>query len=134
MEINALGYVGLRAQDLDEWTRYGTGLLGMQLVDRSAKSRAFRMDDRRQRFIVSDEPGGGASFYGWEVPDAATLDALAARLEAAGQIVLRYHGDNPTGALADVGTRLAQIAQSQGLVPNANNVIPVIASASRVAC
>jgi 2,3-dihydroxybiphenyl 1,2-dioxygenase len=47
------------------------------------------MDDRKQRFIVSDEAGGGASFYGWEVPDAATLDAMAARLEAAGVPVAR---------------------------------------------
>jgi 2,3-dihydroxybiphenyl 1,2-dioxygenase len=84
MDINALGYVGLRASDLDEWRSYGTGLLGMQLVDKSAKSLAFRMDDRKQRFIVSDEPGGGASFYGWEVADAASLDSVAARLDKAG--------------------------------------------------
>ena len=89
MDINALGYVGLRASDLGEWRRYGTDLLGLQLVDRSAKSLAFRMDDRKQRFIVSDEPGGGASFYGWEVADAAALDATAAKLEAAGVKVAR---------------------------------------------
>jgi 2,3-dihydroxybiphenyl 1,2-dioxygenase len=84
MEINALGYVGLRSHDLGEWQSYGTGLLGLQLVDKSRKSLAFRMDDRKQRLVVSDEAGDGASFYGWEVPDAAALDALAARLEAAG--------------------------------------------------
>jgi 2,3-dihydroxybiphenyl 1,2-dioxygenase len=89
MDIQALGYVGLRASDLDEWQSYGTGLLGLQLVDRSAKSLAFRMDDRKQRFIVSDEAGQGASFYGWEVADAAGLDALAARLERAGIAVAR---------------------------------------------
>jgi len=89
MEINALGYVGLRASDLGEWQSYGTGLLGLQLVDKSAKSLAFRMDDRKQRFIVTDEPGGGAAFYGWEVPDAGTLDAMAARLEQAGVAVAR---------------------------------------------
>jgi 2,3-dihydroxybiphenyl 1,2-dioxygenase len=42
------------------------------------------MDDRKQRFIVSDEPGGGAAFYGWEVENAAALDAVGARLERAG--------------------------------------------------
>jgi hypothetical protein len=36
-----------------------------------------------------------------------------------------------TGALDDMGARLAQIAQSLGLVPNANDVLPVIASATR---
>jgi 2,3-dihydroxybiphenyl 1,2-dioxygenase len=89
MEIEALGYVGLRASDLGEWQSYGTGLLGLQLVDKTAKSLAFRMDDRKQRFIVSDEAGTGASFYGWEVADAAALDAVAARLEQAGVAVAR---------------------------------------------
>jgi 2,3-dihydroxybiphenyl 1,2-dioxygenase len=89
MDIQALGYVGLRATDLDEWTRYGTGLLGMQLVERNAKTRAFRMDDRKQRFIVSEEPGGGAAFYGWEAADAAALDAMADRLQKAGVAVAR---------------------------------------------
>ncbi len=41
------------------------------------------MDDRKQRVIVSAD-AASASFYGWEVADAAALDALAARLEAAG--------------------------------------------------
>lgn len=89
MEINALGYVGLRSHDLDEWRRYGTGLLGLQLVDASARSLSFRMDDRKQRILVTDAPGGGAAFFGWEVPDAAALDALAGRLEAAGVRVAR---------------------------------------------
>jgi 2,3-dihydroxybiphenyl 1,2-dioxygenase len=84
MDINALGYIGLRSGDLGEWRSYGTGLLGLQLVDRSTKSLAFRMDDRKQRFIVSDEPGEGASFYGWEVADAAALDAVAAQLDKDG--------------------------------------------------
>ena len=46
------------------------------------------MDDRKQRVIVSAD-SASASFYGWEVADAAALDALAARLEAAGVPVAR---------------------------------------------
>jgi 2,3-dihydroxybiphenyl 1,2-dioxygenase len=42
------------------------------------------MDDRRQRVIVQDDWGEGTSFFGWEVADAAALDALAARLQTAG--------------------------------------------------
>jgi 2,3-dihydroxybiphenyl 1,2-dioxygenase len=89
MEIQALGYVGLRADDLGEWRSYGTDLLGLQLVDRSSKSLAFRMDDRKQRLVISDEAGQGASFYGWEVADSEALDALAARLEQAEVAVAR---------------------------------------------
>lgn len=47
-----------------------------------------------------------------------------------GALFLTPAGVNP-GALADMGTRLAQIAQGEGLIPNANDVIPVIASATR---
>ena len=48
---------------------------------RSRSSLAFRMDDRKQRIIVDADGGEGISFFGWEVADAAALDALAAHLD-----------------------------------------------------
>jgi 2,3-dihydroxybiphenyl 1,2-dioxygenase len=84
MELQAFGYIGIRSKNLDDWVAYGTRFLGMQLVDRSRASLAFRMDDRRQRVIVHDDGGEGAGFFGWEVPDAGALSALAARLERGG--------------------------------------------------
>jgi 2,3-dihydroxybiphenyl 1,2-dioxygenase len=89
MDIQGLGYVGIRAKSLEDWTAYGTRFLGMQLIERSGKSLALRMDDRKQRVIVSEDGGEGVAFFGWEVADAAALDALAARLEAAGVEVAR---------------------------------------------
>ena len=41
------------------------------------------MDDRKQRIIVNADGGEGIDVFGWEVADAAALEALAARLEAA---------------------------------------------------
>ena len=61
----------------------------MQLVEKSRASLALRMDDRKQRVIVSAGAANGAAFYGWEVADAAALDALGARLEQAGIKVAR---------------------------------------------
>src|SRR6267143_6918905 len=84
MDIQGLGYVGIRAKSLEDWTSFGTQFLGMQLVERSGKSLALRMDDRKQRVVVSEDGGEGVAFFGWEVVDAAALDALAARLEKAG--------------------------------------------------
>src|SRR5262245_61043312 len=81
--IQALGYLGIRSTDLDQWSTYATRFLGMELVDQSRSSLALRMDDRKQRVIVSADADNGASFYGWEVADAAALDALAAKLERA---------------------------------------------------
>src|SRR5271165_2882136 len=80
--LTALGYVGIRSLRLDEWGSYATRLLGMQQVDRGGAVRAFRMDDRKQRLIVTGGEGEGLGFLGWEAADAAALDALAARLDA----------------------------------------------------
>ncbi|MGB7039996.1 MAG: VOC family protein, partial [Xanthobacteraceae bacterium] len=77
----ALGYVGVRAKDLGDWASYGTGLLGLQRVDKSRATLAFRMDDRKQRLLVEADGGAGIGFFGWEAADAAALDAIAARLE-----------------------------------------------------
>ncbi|MBV8838344.1 MAG: VOC family protein [Alphaproteobacteria bacterium] len=87
MMLQALGYVGFGSDKLEDWSSYATRFLGMQLVDKSAASLALRMDDRKQRVIIAREMP--QSFYGWEVADAAALDALAARLEAAGVKVAR---------------------------------------------
>ena len=84
MEMQAFGYIGIRTSHLEDWVAYGTRFLGMQLVDRSRTSLAFRMDDRRQRVIVHDDGGEGTGFFGWEVADDAALDALAARLQRNG--------------------------------------------------
>jgi 2,3-dihydroxybiphenyl 1,2-dioxygenase len=92
----ALGYIGIRAKALDDWASYGTGLLGLQRVDQSRATLAFRMDDRKQRVVVDADGGEGIGFFGWEVADAETLDGLAARLDNSGIAVARG-----TRALAD---------------------------------
>src|SRR5581483_6058097 len=89
MAIDALGYVGIRTADIDQWATYGTRFLGMQLVEKTQGTLALRMDDRKQRVIIERGEGEGVSFYGWEVADAAALDALAAHLERSGISVAR---------------------------------------------
>jgi 2,3-dihydroxybiphenyl 1,2-dioxygenase len=81
MAIQALGYVGFGSADLDDWRQFGTGLVGLQAVERSSSLLAFRMDDRKQRIVIDRSMADGMRFFGWEVADAAALDALAARLE-----------------------------------------------------
>ena len=89
MQLQSLGYVGIRTGDVDQWATYATRFLGMQMVDRSRGALAFRMDDRKQRVIVNAESGEGVGFYGWEVADAAALDSLAAHLEKSGVAIAR---------------------------------------------
>ena len=89
MSIQALGYLGVGSDKLDDWTQFATNWLGMQAVDRGAGLRAFRMDDRKQRLVIDRALAEGQRYFGWEVADAAALDALAAKLEAAGVVVTR---------------------------------------------
>ncbi|MFK7751747.1 MAG: VOC family protein [Sedimentitalea sp.] len=83
MTLTSLGYIGIQSSQTEDWTEFATGLLGMQTVDAGGSVRAFRMDDRKQRLIVSDQDTDGLAFLGWEVAHPADLDALAAKLDRA---------------------------------------------------
>src|SRR5438270_10248752 len=89
MSLQTLGYIGLRTKNLEDWSAYAGRFLGMQLVDKSRGTAAFRMDDRKQRIVVEAGDGEGPAFYGWEVADAAALEQVAAALERAGVAVAR---------------------------------------------
>jgi 2,3-dihydroxybiphenyl 1,2-dioxygenase len=82
--LRALGYAGFGSDNLEDWREFGTHLVGLQAVERGNSQLSFRMDDRKQRIVIDRAMGEGARFFGWEVADAPALDALAARLEAAG--------------------------------------------------
>src|SRR5882762_9942934 len=84
MNLQALGYVGIRTRKLEDWSAYASRFLGLQLVDKSRTAMAFRMDDRKQRVVIEQDGGEGPSFYGWEVESAKALDDLAAHLEKSG--------------------------------------------------
>jgi len=94
MLVQALGYVGLPANDLEEWSEYGTRFLGLQLGERTGSSLAFRMDERAWRVVVLSN--AAAAIFGWEVADAGALDALAAWIERAG--VALAHGSRALAA------------------------------------
>src|SRR5258707_10063056 len=83
MPLQALGYAGFGSSSLDDWRQFGTGLVGLQAVERSPSLLAFRMDDRKQRIVIDRSMPDGERFFGWEVADAAALEKLAARLEQA---------------------------------------------------
>ena len=87
MALMGLGYIGVRSARADDWNRFATSLLGMQRVDDAGGSQAFRMDDRKQRLLVTKDGQDGLDFMGWEVGTPADLDQLASKLEDAGVAV-----------------------------------------------
>ncbi len=89
MEITALGYLGIKSSQMDQWSRMATDLLGMQRVDRAAKVNAYRMDDRKQRLIIDGSSDAGLAVMGWEVATQSELDRLAGRLDDHGVRVTR---------------------------------------------
>jgi hypothetical protein len=44
---------------------------------------AFRMDNRRQPLIISADTHDGLGAFGWKLADAASLQAMATRQDAA---------------------------------------------------
>jgi 2,3-dihydroxybiphenyl 1,2-dioxygenase len=93
MDIASLGYIGIRSTKQDDWASYATGLLGMQRVDRAGKVQAYRMDDRAQRLVITDDDAEGLDFIGWQATDTAALERLAARLSDHGHAVAEGHRD-----------------------------------------
>lgn len=84
MALLGLGYAGFGSEALEDWRQFGTGMVGLQAVERGNSLLAFRMDDRKQRIVIDRAMGEGTRIFGWEVADGPALEALAARLEKAG--------------------------------------------------
>ena len=65
MEIQAFGYLGVGSTKVEDWCAFVPAWLGMQEVDRGGGMRAFRMDDRKQRFFVDRGIASGTQVFGW---------------------------------------------------------------------
>ncbi len=72
MALLGLGYAGFGSANLEDWRQFGTGLVGLQAVERGNSLLAFRMDDRKQRIVIDRAMGEGARFFGWEVSPTAS--------------------------------------------------------------
>ena len=83
--IKALGYLGIEASSLDEWSNYATRFIGMQLGQLRSDRLQLRIDERAHRLTVHrGDSNKGIRYFGWEVEDTAALSQLAARLEQSG--------------------------------------------------
>ena len=84
MAIKALSYIGVNSEKFEDWSDYTQKSLGMQQVDRGKDILSFRMDDQKQRFAISGEPGDKLAFLGWEVEKKSDLQMYAKRLDVIG--------------------------------------------------
>ncbi|TYK51296.1 VOC family protein [Actinomadura decatromicini] len=82
--VNELAYVVYEASDLADWEHFAVDLLGMQLAGKDTDTLALRTDEKAYRWLVRRGPADDLVASGYEVADGAALDAIAARLAAAG--------------------------------------------------
>lgn len=86
-KVEELAYVGVNTSNVDAWSDYAVTVLGHEITpDSDAQNMYLRMDDHHHRLIVhpsNDEPDDVA-YVGWQVRNAADMDEIAARLDAAG--------------------------------------------------
>lgn len=82
--ISSLGYLGIGVSDLAAWTSFATGMLGLMPAAPVEGESRFRNDQQAWRIALL--PGGADDiiFAGFEVAGPAELEALRARLSAAG--------------------------------------------------
>jgi len=86
--IVGLGYLGFHATDVEEWRRFATDLLGLQVAPNPpgapSEQLYLRMDERTWRFAIEPADKGGLAYTGWEVGDEESLTSLTDRLTSAG--------------------------------------------------
>ena len=87
-ELLGLGYVGVSTEDLSEWRVFAEEVLAAQVETVSAEHIALRFDERARRAVIEKGQNAG-QYYGFEVPDAAALQSVAGRVDAAGHAVRR---------------------------------------------
>lgn len=92
MDVSSLGYLRITAEDPHNWAGFAAHVLGMEVVPGDGDVLHLRMDDRHHRIAIepADPTRNDAAngfCYGWEVADAAALDAAGGDLEAAGVVV-----------------------------------------------
>ena len=86
--IKRLGMVGAEASDLKTWEVFAGHCMGMMVTPHHNNNGfALRIDERKQRFWISEGPLDDMTFLGWEVDNVAAVNTLAEQLQARGHEV-----------------------------------------------
>lgn len=84
MSVQALGYVGVDATDLDAWRAFAGDVFAMQVVERGGDGLALRTDERCQRMLVQRGERDGPAFFGFETGGPEVFREAVGTLEKAG--------------------------------------------------
>lgn len=85
MGIRSLGYLRIEATDVPRWREFGLKVLGMIEGKGSDPDALYlRMDEFPARIVIVPGTADRLAAAGWETANAAELDDVRARLDAAG--------------------------------------------------
>ncbi|WP_333825463.1 VOC family protein [Pinisolibacter sp.] len=83
--VTELGYMGISVSDALAWKDYARDIVGMEIVDEGEGDRFYlRMDSWHHRMVVHVGDQDDLAYLGWRVAGPDELDAMAAKLDAAG--------------------------------------------------
>lgn len=86
IHVAALGYTVLKVQDVAEWQRFATEVLGLMPAEQSADGEraTFRMDDHPFRICVEKADQNKLAYVGWEMADQQDYQTAIENLTHAG--------------------------------------------------
>jgi 2,3-dihydroxybiphenyl 1,2-dioxygenase len=82
--VSQLGYLVIKAKDLQAWKSYAAEILGMSCDDSEEGTLFLRMDDRSHRFIIEQGDQDDLGAVGWQVRNEESFDEIKQQIEAAG--------------------------------------------------
>ncbi|WP_416832503.1 MAG: VOC family protein [Erythrobacter sp.] len=101
MAIRELGYVVIETAKPVEWREFLTNVAGVMVAENAADGADhYRIDDRPFRFRIEQAGAERLAAAAYEIDTREALDALAARVEAAGRAVM--WGDDAQAAARHV--------------------------------
>lgn len=84
MSVQSLGYLGFKVSQLEAWSDFAGGTLGLMAAPAPKGSLRFRMDAQAWRISIERGDEDDIAFVGFEVRGPAELEAVKARLADAG--------------------------------------------------
>jgi 2,3-dihydroxybiphenyl 1,2-dioxygenase len=107
--VHGLGYLGIVANDIGEWRRFGSDLLGLQPVDHDGELR-FRLDERSWRIAVTQGDVPGLAYLGFDTGGPESFRLILEQLRNVGFV----SSEDPAAADRRDVSRLAKVVDPGG--------------------
>ena len=83
--VTQVGYVGVSVSDMDQWEKFATETLGLQISGRDEDGTLYlRMDEYQYRFAIHPTGKDDVDYVGWQASSEQQLHQIADQLKAGG--------------------------------------------------